>query len=391
MLLNKLTKILILLSVVLLLPVAAMAVNCFKCHDAAEFKGRVVHAPVADGDCLSCHGPHVSRYKKLLLRQEKDLCLECHEQVAETVRSKPFLHAPVRDGLCSSCHSPHASEQQNLLKKAVGELCFECHEGTRKKYQVSHPPFSRGQCNACHAAHGGDDNRLLKNVGSELCFGCHDVTKKLKTEHLGRDLTSMDCLACHNPHGGKEKSLLRSVSHAPFAEKNCQVCHGGDLGIDSCLQCHADVLSSFNYAHNHLGIAGRENPCVTCHNPHVGDRKGLLPENIGDVCRDCHADTFAQREKNLYKHSGWNSCSDCHNLHGTNGPAMLKQGENVCDLCHDQHKGFTHPLGADAIDPRNNQPMDCLTCHNSNTGSNYRYFLRGSGERGLCVQCHQSY
>lgn len=388
----RMMKIILIQTLILLvLPLAALAVDCFQCHDAADFKGRVVHAPVVNADCLSCHGPHVSRHEKLLLRAEQDLCFECHEAVAEAVRSRPALHAPVRDGLCSSCHSPHASAQRKLLKRAGGALCFECHETSKQDYQVSHPPFADGRCSSCHAAHGGDDNRLLKSVGSDLCFNCHKGSQALRTKHLGKDMKKMDCLACHHPHGGESKSLLRSVSHVPFAKKNCRACHGGDLGVDSCLKCHEGVLSSFNYAHNHLGIAGQGNPCVACHNPHVGDRQGLLPENVGNVCRECHADTFARQEKNLHKHSGWNQCADCHNLHGTNGLAMLKQGQDVCNLCHDQHKGFTHPIGAETLDPRNNQPMDCLTCHNGNDGSNYRYFLRGSGERGLCVQCHQSY
>ncbi len=391
MLMTKMKTILILLAVSLVLPTAALAVDCFKCHDTAEFKGRVVHSPVADADCLSCHGPHVSRHKKLLLQSERDLCLQCHEQVADTVANKPALHAPVREGRCSSCHDPHASAQKKLLRQSGGALCFECHEETKQDYKVSHQPFSRGNCTSCHAAHGGDDNRLLKSVGSDLCFACHNQSKKMEAKHLGQDMSGMDCLACHHPHGGDSRNLVRSVSHAPFAEKNCQACHGKDLGIDSCLTCHDDVLGSFNFAHNHLGIAGQGNPCISCHNPHVGDQQGMLPANIGAACRDCHADTFARQEKNLHKHSNWNRCSDCHNLHGSDGVAMLKQKNDVCNLCHDQHKGFTHPIGDDALDPRNNQPMDCLTCHNGNDGSDYRYFLRGSGERGLCVQCHQSY
>jgi predicted CXXCH cytochrome family protein len=35
--------------------------------------------------------------------------------------------------------------------------------------------------------------------------------------------------------------------------------------------------------------------------------------------------------------------------------------------------------------------MTCETCHDANTGTMYQHFLRGSGERGLCIQCHQDY
>lgn len=391
MLQNRLKKLLLLAILIVLMPSVVAAVDCFQCHDPAGFKGRVVHAPVAELNCLDCHGPHVSRHPKLLLDREQDLCFRCHDQATVGVSEKTVLHTPLKDGNCSACHNPHAAEQDNLLKGAGGELCFGCHEASRKTYKVAHAPFLKGNCIGCHAPHGGEDARLLKNSGSDLCFSCHENSKPLRSKHLGRDMAAVDCLSCHHPHGGESASLLRKVSHAPFADRECQSCHADETGLDACLKCHDDVLSGFNYAHNHLGIAGSKNPCVSCHNPHVADRPGLLPENVGSVCRDCHADTFARREKSLHKHGNWETCTDCHDLHGSNDVAMLKQGSQVCHLCHDQHKGFTHPIGEKALDPRNNKPMDCLTCHNANDGTNYRYYLRGSGERGLCIQCHQSY
>lgn len=379
------------LLVVLCWPTSGAAVDCYQCHDGAAFTGRVVHEPIVEKNCLACHGPHVSRHEKLLLQREQDLCFGCHVQLAENLAGQQVLHAPLRDGGCSSCHDPHAAEQKNLLQKVGGELCFECHEESRKTYQANHPPFAQGQCSSCHAPHGGDDHRLLKDAGSGLCLACHENNSLLRSKHLNRELAAIDCLACHNPHGGEKRSLLRSVSHAPFDNQNCQVCHAGEQGIDTCLQCHESVLSSFYFAHNHLGVSGAGNPCISCHDPHVADQQGLMPNNVGTVCRECHADTFVRQEKSLHKHGNWETCTACHQLHGSNEVAMLKQGHQVCHLCHDQHKGFTHPIGADSLDPRNQQPMDCLTCHNANDGSNYRFYLRGSGERGLCVQCHQGY
>lgn len=393
---RNLKKVLVLLLLLCGSPLAVWAVDCYQCHDPELFKGQVVHSPVADADCLVCHAPHVSREQKLLLNVEQEICFECHGQVAEDLSGSAVLHAPVRDGLCSSCHSPHASAQSKLLKRAGSKLCFECHQESDKEYPVYHAPFSEGECSGCHAAHAGEDQRMLKQSGSALCFECHDSSKALRGKHLGFDLQQLDCLGCHHPHGGESATLLRQVSHQPFADGECDSCHAEQLDVDSCLQCHEDQLDSFNYSHNHLGIAGEGNPCVACHNPHVADRQGLLPANVGSVCRDCHAGTFARQERSLHKHSGWSRCADCHDLHGSNGVAMLKQNNDpehrdVCSLCHDQHKGFTHPIGKGVLDPRNSQEMDCQTCHNGNDGSDYRYFLRGSGERGLCVQCHQSY
>ncbi|WP_072905022.1 cytochrome c3 family protein [Malonomonas rubra] len=375
----------------LCVPFSVGAMECFDCHDAGKFKGEVVHKPVAEANCLVCHGAHVSRFEKLLKKKSHELCLECHQELSSELGGGMVLHEPVRKGECSSCHDPHAAEYGKLLSKTGGDLCFSCHEETHKTFTYSHKPYVDGDCSACHAAHGGSDSRLLKADAGGLCFSCHQDNKQLRSKHLGKDLSGVDCLSCHHPHGGESQNLLRAFSHKPFADKNCRACHDGENDFDNCLQCHEAVLGSFNYAHNHLGVSGSGNPCTSCHNPHVGDRKGLLPGVLGNVCKDCHADTFERRRKSLHKHENWENCNDCHNIHGSNHVAMLIEGQKVCNLCHDQHKGFTHPIGESAIDPRNNQAMDCLTCHNANDGTDYRYYLRGSAERGLCVQCHQGY
>ena len=39
------------------------------------------------------------------------------------------------------------------------------------------------------------------------------------------------------------------------------------------------------------------------------------------------------------------------------------------------------------MDPRNGQPMTCLSCHNPH-GTQYVAMLVASPSRALCVQCH---
>lgn len=373
------------------MPLSGLAQDCFICHEPGDFTGKVVHPPVAQGDCGACHSPHVSRYEGLLRKQESELCYTCHTEIFAQVEKKQFQHRPVQQGQCSSCHAPHAAERPGLLTLAGGALCYSCHEQAQTNYQYFHQPFQQGTCSVCHTPHASDDSRLLKQSGNRLCLSCHKPSAKLRKAHLGRELAEIDCLACHHPHGGAEPTLLRAVSHQPFAEGDCQGCHGQNPGAELCLNCHQDSLNSFYVIHSHLGVGGPTAACTVCHNPHVGDRPGLLPANEGRICRRCHEDTFQQREQMLHKHQGWNQCTDCHLGHGANNPAMLKQGSDVCSQCHEQHKSFSHPMGEAALDPRNSRPMDCLTCHDANTGTMFQHFLRGSGERGLCVQCHQSY
>jgi predicted CXXCH cytochrome family protein len=373
-------------------PALGHATSCFNCHKSEDFRGKVVHSPVAENRCEQCHSPHVARHEGLLLQEQKTLCFSCHRQTEKRVNGSTVLHQPVKEGACDRCHTPHASAYPGLLSKPGGDLCFSCHEQVKKSYANMHKPFKAGQCDSCHDPHGGSDFRLLKTTGSSLCLGCHKAEAAMKKAHLGRDSRDLDCLGCHHPHGGKERALLREVKHQPFAKGDCQACHGRSQGVDACLGCHREVLATFNHTHSHLQSIDGGNPCNACHNPHVGDRAGLLPANEGQGCRVCHEGTFSRRAKMLHQHPGWNKCSDCHDLHGSDWPGMLKGSpETICGGCHEEHKTFTHPMGDKAPDPRNGVPMNCMTCHDANAGTMYKHFLLGSAERGLCVQCHLSY
>jgi predicted CXXCH cytochrome family protein len=91
----------------------------------------------------------------------------------------------------------------------------------------------------------------------------------------------------------------------------------------------------------------------------------------------------------LYHHPGKWACGDCHKVHGSDIPMMFKKGPlELCAECHKRHEQFTHPIGEKALDPRNLEAMSCITCHDPCTGTMFKFNLRGSAERGLCIQCH---
>jgi len=83
---------------------------CLHCHvmPAPKFE----HDPAASGDCLSCHDPHSSAYRYLLVAEPDKVCAECHDASALPE------DAPHTDPAqtCASCHDPHGSDKEHLLR-----------------------------------------------------------------------------------------------------------------------------------------------------------------------------------------------------------------------------------------------------------------------------------
>ena len=101
--------------------------TCSTCHktERAQMQ-RQSHHPVREGkmSCSSCHNPHDgSRPKMLQAESTNELCYKCHAE-----KRGPFLfeHAPVRED-CVSCHAPHGSNHKRLLVQKLPNLCWNCH------------------------------------------------------------------------------------------------------------------------------------------------------------------------------------------------------------------------------------------------------------------------
>ena len=364
------------------------AIDCFKCHDRSAFQKKVKHPPAAGGECITCHSPHVAKYKGLLQEKVQNLCYSCHQETA-TAHRQGLAHLPVRKGECLACHNPHASEHGGLLNKSLAETCFTCHSGLPKKFKFTHTPYANGQCAACHRAHQSNHAALLVKEPDALCLNCHSP-QTVQQRHPNFPTEPDNCGSCHNPHGSDRPDLIRNILHEPYAA-GCKDCHtgkGAPVTVDTCLACHPQVGEQMASSHNHMLRYGN-NGCTACHSPHAGDSANLLKGKERHVCGSCHESTFRRIDEAHYKHTMDGSCSDCHALHGSNHPVMVKDQLNmVCATCHAQHGQFTHPIGEKIFDPRTGQMMTCASCHASK-GTDYESHLRFSGARDLCVQCHR--
>ncbi|HEC98584.1 MAG TPA: hypothetical protein ENI58_10630 [Nitrospirae bacterium] len=257
---------------------------CFKCHDKTKFKNKSTHPPVAAGMCTICHDPHSSDNGKLLILKPPKLCFMCHVKDKYISDAKKKHHAPVLKGLCLSCHNPHASASEKLLLADVPDLCFKCHIRAEFKGKYNHYPVSAGMCLFCHEPHQGDVKKLLVAKPPELCFKCHDnsdFTRKYKHPPVSAGM----CTLCHNIHGSSHVALL-------------------DLPItDLCLQCHPGIgkaphaAGTFTQAGH--PIRGRKDPkarygeltCASCHNQHSSDYIHLFrypAKSTFELCPNCH-------------------------------------------------------------------------------------------------------
>ncbi|MDA8156364.1 MAG: hypothetical protein M0Z52_07915 [Actinomycetota bacterium] len=172
---------------------------CFGCHDKKRFKGKNVHPPVAAGMCTYCHNPHSSNNMRMLNYPIPQLCFTCHDDSAmpdDLKFHKKVVHPPVAAGQCLKCHVPHANRNDKLLRKPVPFLCRGCHPEIWQGPHViggfsaaGHPlqgpqdPKRKGKpfnCLSCHVPHSSDWGKLWRYKAQhrfDLCTNCHSATK----------------------------------------------------------------------------------------------------------------------------------------------------------------------------------------------------------------------
>ncbi len=74
------------------------------------------HGPYASGACDACHEHGRAPHPGKPLKASNDLCFDCHDEFrdAAPVRMDRRLH-PVTQEACITCHSPHNSRKRKLL------------------------------------------------------------------------------------------------------------------------------------------------------------------------------------------------------------------------------------------------------------------------------------
>ncbi len=431
---------------------SAQAVKtCYDCHQnlkAAFEAKKVVHKPVKDNDCESCHKRHGFANTLILVDNSSELCFTCHADLKEkfAVGTK---HAPMEVGKCWDCHEPHAADKKGLLRNYEGVIddpgsCLACHgkelesalDGT-----VPHPPFTKLDCAACHDPHNSEHAGLLKKDVSALCADCHDPKdKKTLAAHEGKAIAGLECAECHSGHSTNSAGLMSGNSHAPFSEGQCDVCHApvtdpaaiqftdGKKPGELCGECHSEQVDATALAIPHAAV--EKVNCDACHQPHSSRHGKLLKENQANLCGECHDDLLTGDKMVAHAPAILGDCSGCHEVHGSNKEHLLAATDSSlclgchgefavkrdsaevvhpaiadCNGCHAPHEGHTQailrtspedacrkchePSGADRAAESVHPPYlrsDCSACHNSHFGDE-AHLVKAGGNK-LCVNCH---
>lgn len=285
----------------------SMGELCQTCHKDPTAGHKSIHGPVAAGACGACHQPHTSNNEHLLVKTGKELCVSCHQEMGQQLKTIRFAHKPVAENDCTKCHDPHASDTGSVLKDVPLKLCTtECHQDIKKaafdaKFKHQAVVEDRA-CVNCHTAHGGDLAKLLKSRPIDICMKCHD---KSIVQEGGKTIASVaeiskpgmslhgplregTCGGCHNVHGSDISRLLTKeypeTFYAPFKVDNyglCFTCHDKQLALEKT----TDALTGFrngdrNLHFLHVNKDPRGRTCRACHSTHASTQDMHVREAV---------------------------------------------------------------------------------------------------------------
>jgi predicted CXXCH cytochrome family protein len=380
---------------------------CYQCHEKLKenLENKYTHFLFKEGKCSKCHDPHVSNHEGLMRDEINPLCLDCHKKLGKLVK-EANMHSALRKGVCTDCHYAHSGMNKHLLTKARNELCWDCHEGLKEKLgePVAHPLFEKGECSSCHNSHASKEANLLLAAPNKTCKKCHGPRCSIGEVSISFATKDMDCTSCHTGHTANDKGLLGPFSHSFFLNRNCEECHNPFLekkqittnkeGKNICFRCHIKD-SPIKYIDDDVHVKDAQNPCMVCHDPHASE-KANLTKNESALCLDCHENTEKRtgHMERIYKVKCTpvtdRKCFECHMVGCSSEQPLYFTGDTtaMCVKCHAVEHKISHPLGPEAIDPRNNQPITCTSCHSLHSAK-AGFMLTHDRKRALCIQCHK--
>jgi predicted CXXCH cytochrome family protein len=309
---------------------------CLSCHEKVLAGHPSVHQAVTEKNCTGCHKPHTAEHTKLLVKEPRDLCLSCHQDVQHQIDTGTVAHEPLKldgknKGDCLACHTPHASDTTHQLKAPPAQLCGECHKDVAQTAMSASNPHAAvvdGEaCLNCHKPHGSEHAKLMRDEPVATCLACHKEPPKAALAKKEADNPSRPTFAAPEPDptkgtplkptkpaaGVPELSAKGLNPHGPVAEGKCAACHDVHGGMQAKLlkaSLSTDVYESYSAQHYAL--------CFTCHNDKLAEAKTTQTDtNFRDGDRNLH---FLHVNKEQGR-----TCVACHTVHASKFGQQIRE------------------------------------------------------------------
>lgn len=292
-------------------------------------------------DCQKCH----VRFDR---NAQDRLCMDCHKDVGQDLRSKAGFHGRMKQQSCKSCHSEHKGRGFQLAP--IDKPKFD-HALTNFTLRDGH---RKVECANCHLPGKGF------RIAQRDCIACH------RKDDVHKGSLGAKCTDCHNEANWKTARFDHATTRFPLTGKH---------EIVKCADCHRDAQY-------------KETPkaCAACHRK-VDKHKG----QFGEKCETCHSAKdwagirFNHDTETRYALLGRHRTTKCESCH--TGALYRDKLPTTCVECHrkdDKHKGS---LGA-----------ECARCHNERDWKEPAKFnhdrtafpLAGAHATVQCKSCHLS-
>ncbi|WAM22450.1 MAG: hypothetical protein OI717_00555 (plasmid) [Candidatus Methanoperedens sp.] len=234
-----------------------ISITCIDCHSGSGIKGYVnARKDLIDAILIEKSTPllniiiHNDSYNTNFFHLKAN-CTKCHSNVM----SKYYNHTNLTD--CNKCHAANGTiefPKTGLLQKMEtgshrNKTCQDCHSFNFKipKCIDCHKPhkdmvgWDNNVCLDCHnSPHVPVRNGIFNTgIAKENCGVCHENAYKMLTFYNSRHNEVNSCVTCHPAHNETIQCFACHItdhtSH-PFAQKNCNACHGKS----DCNDCHKD-------------------------------------------------------------------------------------------------------------------------------------------------------
>ncbi len=225
------------------------------------------------------------------------------------------------------------------LMAADGPTCADCHDevaaGMAGNVHMQIKSFEvQGHTVGCQACHGDGPKHMEEGDPSLI--------------RTFKDPTAADTEACMECHESKGLPEWHASTHAAEGVTclDCHTIHTATNALDTCKNCHADVVAQMQLPSHHPVREGKMS-CASCHDPHLATEAQLKThQRTNDLCYTCHQD---KEGPFIFEHEPVEEdCLICHNAHGTVANNLLVANEPMlCLQCHELHfhAGLVSPDG----------------------------------------------